>query len=107
MPKRILVVANDRTVRQTRTRILEREGYSVASAESDDEAIALLESEAFDLVLIGRDPCSVMAGFDQRLRERFPRLLMLKTSDIDSVYATRTTEAKPASILSELTKLLT
>jgi DNA-binding response OmpR family regulator len=55
LPKRILVVAHDRPLKGTRVSLLESEGYRVESVESDDAAMTLLETETFDLILLGRN----------------------------------------------------
>lgn len=58
--------------------MLRQAGYGVESVDSDDAAMALLEVEHFDLVLIGRKSEMVEKGLDRRLRERYPHLLILK-----------------------------
>ncbi len=50
-PARILVVDDDRNSRESLRRALERDGYSVATAEDGKAALALARSEPFDLVL--------------------------------------------------------
>ena len=49
---RVLVVDDELEFRATVRRGLEREGYLVAEAGNGPEALALLRSEAFDLLLI-------------------------------------------------------
>ncbi|MFM8980631.1 MAG: sigma-54-dependent transcriptional regulator [Planctomycetia bacterium] len=51
VPARILVVDDDRNSRESLRRALERDGYSVATAEDGKAALALARSEPFDLVL--------------------------------------------------------
>jgi hypothetical protein len=70
-PQRILVVSHDTMLRSTRVAILERAGYSVMSVAADDDAMKLLETEHFDLVLIGRKSEGPRQARDQRLREKF------------------------------------
>jgi len=48
--------------------MLRQAGYGVESVDSDDAAMALLEVEHFDLVLIGRKSEIVKKGLDRRLR---------------------------------------
>ncbi len=48
---RLLVVDDEESLRITTAAILEKEGYSVDTASSGDEAIALLEQKDYDLVL--------------------------------------------------------
>src|SRR6202021_1906544 len=78
VPKRIRVVAPDRMLRTTRVSILDQAGYTVSSAETDDDAMALLETEQFDLILLGRKSQVPKTGLDQRLREKHPNLLIPK-----------------------------
>jgi hypothetical protein len=52
--KSILIVAHDGNLLQTRKMLLEHAGYTVAAVVSDDEAMTLLETEVFDLILLGR-----------------------------------------------------
>ncbi|SFM90715.1 sigma-54-dependent transcriptional regulator [Thermodesulforhabdus norvegica] len=48
---RILVVEDEKTARENLKYILEKEGYEVVTAESGEKAVALLETEDFDLVI--------------------------------------------------------
>jgi DNA-binding response OmpR family regulator len=73
-----LVVAHDRPLKETRVSLLESQGYSVDSVETDDDAMKLLETEDFDLVLLGHRSVLRKKGMDQRLRERSPNLATLK-----------------------------
>ena len=108
-PKRILVVAHDLRLRQTRVSLLERASYAVTTATSDDAALKLLNRKSFDLVLIGRDALPPVQPLDQRISEKHPNLLMLKivpfTAEI-SPYATRTTIAHPGHMLLALQEML-
>jgi DNA-binding response OmpR family regulator len=52
-PKSILIISRDKALRNTRTFILERAGYHVSSACTDDEAVRFVEaSNAYSLVLL-------------------------------------------------------
>ena len=109
VPKRILVVAHDRMLRTTRVSILDQAGYTVSSAETDDDAMARLETEQFDLILLGRKSQVPKTGLDQRLREKHPNLLILKiqpAGDVVSLFPTRTTDAVPDHVLSALKEML-
>ncbi|WP_260740475.1 hypothetical protein [Tunturiibacter lichenicola] len=109
IPKRILVVAHDRMLRITRVSILEKAGYTVSSAASDDDAMTLLETERFDLILLGRKSNIPKMGLDQRLREKHPDLLTLKIhpeGDVVSLFPTRMTDAVPEHVLSALKEML-
>jgi DNA-binding NtrC family response regulator len=104
--KRILIIAHDSGLRTTRAALLLAAGYSVSTAETVDEATALLDANDFDLVLIGRRPGKAM---DQKLRERYPNLLILKIAEIieeASQYPTRTTIPVPADVLAALKGML-
>lgn len=52
MPARILVVDDSPTIRKVVTAILEREGYETATACDGIEALQVLASESFDLILV-------------------------------------------------------
>jgi DNA-binding NtrC family response regulator len=107
--KRILVVSHDTTLRASRVAILERAGYAVASVVTDDDAMALLETEQFDLVLIGRKSESPKDALDKRLRERHPNLLVLKIQpkiDMESNYPSRTTDPFPEHVIEALRDML-
>jgi hypothetical protein len=109
LAKRILVVAHDRPLRETRVRLLESEGYSVESVEMDDEAMDLMETEHFDLVLLGRQSVLLEKGIDQRIRERFPNLATLKieaAGERHSVYPTRVTDSAPKHVIAALHEML-
>ena len=68
MPKSILVVAHDRPLRETRVRLLQGEGYIVKSVATDNDAMAMLENEQYDLVLLGRRSLWTRKQIDQRVR---------------------------------------
>ena len=96
-------------LRTTRVSILENEGYTVSSAVTDDDAMTLLETEQFDLILLGRKSQVPKMGLDQRLREKHPNLLILKiqpAGDVVSLFPTRTTDAVPDHVLSALKEML-
>src|SRR5438067_1827962 len=52
MPGKLLLVDDDRFLLNSLTKLLAREGYHVTSAVSAAEAQRLLETEAFDLILL-------------------------------------------------------
>jgi hypothetical protein len=109
MVKRILVVAHDRPLRETRVSLLESQGYRVESVETDDDAMALLETEHFDLVLLGRRSVLPKKGIDQRLRERFPNLATLKIETADERHSdspTRVTNSAPKNVIAALHEML-
>ncbi|HWZ52136.1 MAG TPA: hypothetical protein VNW54_11805 [Granulicella sp.] len=109
MCKRILVVAHDRTLGLSRVALLQSAGYTVDFVFSDEAALTLLAAQAFDLVLLGRNSKLEEPGLDQRLREHFPELLILKieaTGSVPSIYPTRITDARPANVLAALQEML-
>jgi CheY-like chemotaxis protein len=103
--KRILVVANEKPLRETRTMLVESEGYSVVSVCSDEDAFSLLETECFDLILIGRNTESPVP-LDERLRTKYPDLLILKIDHFASAYPSRITDAVPTHVLDALREML-
>jgi DNA-binding response OmpR family regulator len=108
-PKRILVVSDDQMLRTTRVSILEKAGYAVCSAATADDAMGLLETESFDLILLGQEFRDTSTGLDQRLREKYPNLLTLKiqpTDDMVSLYLSRTTDSVPEQVLSAIREML-
>ena len=109
IPKRILVVSDDQMLRTTRVSILEKAGYAVCSAATADDAMGLLETESFDLILLGQEFRITGRGLDQRLREKYPNLLTLKiqpTDDMVSLYLSRTTDSVPEHVLSAVREML-
>jgi PleD family two-component response regulator len=107
MPKRILVVADDRPLRTTRVALLTSEGYRVEGVESDDEAMTILLTETYDLVLLGRNS-ELHKGLDQRLREKYPHLLTLKiVNEADgSVWPSRIIDSEPRHVIIALHEML-
>src|SRR5215212_11637634 len=68
---RILIVDDEATIRLTLGTLLKRIGYEVTSAENGHEAIALLEQQRFDLMLVDlkmpeMDGMQVVAAARQR-----------------------------------------
>jgi hypothetical protein len=109
MPKRILVVADDRPLRTTRVFLLENESYRVESVESDDEAMmTMLLTETYDLVLLGRNSELHKKGIDQRLREKYPDLLTLKVvNEADaSIWPSRIIDSEPKHVIVALHEML-
>jgi len=109
LSKRILVVAHDRSLRASRVTLLRKAGYTVEFAEFDDDAMARLATEQFDLVLLGRKSLLPKKGIDQRVREIYPDLLILKIEGkgVDaSVYPSRVTDSEPRHVLAALSEML-
>ena len=70
-PARILIVDDEANIRLTLETLLRRAGYDVTPAGNGEEAVALLEQQAFDLMLVdlkmpGMDGMQVVAAARQR-----------------------------------------
>src|SRR3954447_25641268 len=52
-PRRILLATKDPLLRHTRKEILTSFGYSVAAPTSDSGSLTLIQSERFDLLILG------------------------------------------------------
>jgi DNA-binding NtrC family response regulator len=105
----ILIVAHDPFLRDTRKALLSSADYHVTSVDSDDLAITSVDRDRFDLILIGRSSLLATNALDQRLRERYPALCVLKivpVGDADSPFASRTTGPEPAHVLAAVRDLL-
>jgi len=108
-PKRVLVVAHDPRLRETRASLLENARYEVTTAVSDDDALKLLSHASFDLVLIGRNALLPAKPLDQRINEKYPSLPLLKIDTLGaetSLYATRTVIAHPGHVLLAIQEML-
>jgi len=83
---RLLVVDDEESLRITTAAILEKEGYNVNTASSGDEALSLLESTEYDLVLTdlhmeGGDGLSVLS----EIRRRAPLTISVVLTGFASV----------------------
>ena len=68
-----------------------------------------VQNEPFDLILLGRRSRLLQKGIDQRLREKYPELLILKiesTFEPGSEYPSRITDAAPRHVLEALHGML-
>ena len=109
MQKRILVVAHDKGLRDSRSALLLTAGYAVATATDGDSTLKLLETETFDLVLLGRNSLGVGKNIEERVREAHPNLLILKILQVvdDSYqYPSRITGSLPHNVLSAIKVML-
>lgn len=50
--KRILIIEDDQFIREMYTRELQKEGYSVETAENAEEGEKLIKAKRFDLILV-------------------------------------------------------
>ena len=107
-PKRLLVVAHDATLKATCVALLRHVGYDVAAVESTEDALTRLESERFDLVLVGRKSRGQMEASDVGVRERFPFLPILKIQDglEPNGHATRSIDSLPVHVIEAVRELI-
>ena len=105
--KRILIVAHDQALRQSRLSLLEWEGYCVEAVETDDDAMLKVRNQQFDLILLGRVSRLCEVGIDQRLREKYPNLLtlMIDTHGF-SDYPSKMVDSGPSHVLEALHQML-
>jgi adenylate cyclase len=90
-PSRILVVDDNASNRDLLSRRLQRQGHTVIQAEDGTIALALVEKEAFDLVLLdlmmpgisGYDVLALLKS-DPRFRE-IPVIMISALSELDSI----------------------
>jgi DNA-binding response OmpR family regulator len=78
MPDKILIIDDEKNLRQTTAMILKRAGYEVATAGNVDEARQLLQGAAYDLAFLDLK----MPGFSgleylPELRREYPQMLVL------------------------------
>lgn len=75
---RILVVDDEPSIRSFLVRVLAREGYQVDSAQNGQEALHILHTQSFDLLLsdIRMDQLDGV-GLLQQARQRFPDLVVI------------------------------
>ncbi|MBI3302386.1 MAG: sigma-54-dependent Fis family transcriptional regulator [Deltaproteobacteria bacterium] len=74
----ILVVDDERSIRVGLKGLLAKEGHEVSTAESGEEALRLLDSQPFDLVLTDlRMPGLDGIGLLKKIKERHPDTLVV------------------------------
>jgi DNA-binding NtrC family response regulator len=109
MQRRILVVSHDQVLRESRSALLLSAGYAVSAVGGDDEAMALMVGNSFDVVLIGRNSRWPMKGLDERVRELHPHQLIVKiaqTGEPESSFSSRITDSVPAHVLEAMREVL-
>jgi DNA-binding NtrC family response regulator len=84
--KRILIVDDDAEIRSHLVDILEGERFSTGSAASSKEAFELMETQAFDVVLLDF-MMPQMSGINalQEIRKRFPRTKVIMITAFASI----------------------
>src|SRR6266508_2440214 len=91
MPKRVLVVDDDPAQRRILEEAIKRLGYSAATAESGDKALAALHADAagdiclvlLDLVMPGTDGMAVLAAM-RSLPRKPPAIVQTAHGSIDA-----------------------
>jgi DNA-binding NtrC family response regulator len=91
MSKTILIVEDEETLRESIKRIFTKEGYGVDAAESAEQGLALLESNAYDVVISD----IILPGMDgiemlSRVREQIPDQIFI----VVTAYASLDTSVK-------------
>ena len=94
MPKRVLVVDDDPAQRRILEETIKRFGYTVASADSGDKALAVLKADAssdiclilLDLIMPGTDGMAVLAAM-RSLPRRPPAIVQTANGSIDAAIA--------------------
>ena len=91
MPKSILIVEDEETLRESIKRIFLREGYAVEAVDAAEKGLALLESNLFDviisdIILPGMDGIEMLA----KVREQIPDQIFI----VVTAYASLDTSVK-------------
>jgi DNA-binding response OmpR family regulator len=89
-PKTVLLVDDDRGILRTFTRILQRAGYEIETAENGGEAMKKMRARSFDVALIDvilgdSDGLDIL----REIRENFPGTIRIVITGADS-YEKRT-----------------
>jgi hypothetical protein len=107
--KRILVVSHDPVLRDSRSALLLHAGFAVSAVGHNDEAMALMVQNTFDVVLIGRNSHWPEAGLDERVRAAFPEQLIVKIAQAGepkSMFCSRITDSFPTNVLEAVHEVL-
>jgi DNA-binding NtrC family response regulator len=91
MSKSILIVEDEETLRESIKRIFTKEGFTVDAAESAEQGLSLLETNAYDLIISD----IILPGMDgiemlTRVREQIPDQLFI----VVTAYASLDTSVK-------------
>lgn len=95
MPKRVLVVDDDPAQRRILEETIKRFGYSVATAESGEKALAALKADMandiclvlLDLVMPGTDGMAVLGAMRSSLPKKPPAIVQTAYGSIDAAIA--------------------
>src|SRR5947209_2882895 len=93
LPKRILVVDDEETVRAICVRMLSLLGYEVVTAGNGDEALKVIEQQSFDLLITDYRMPGGFNGLEigQAMKDRFPEtkiILMTAFPALDTAVET-------------------
>ena len=91
MPKNILIVEDEETLRESIKRIFSKEGYAVEAVDAAEKGLALLETNLFD-VIISDIILPAMDGIEMliKVREQYPDQIFI----IVTAYASLDTSVK-------------
>ena len=109
MQKRVLVVSHDSVLRDSRSALLLHAGYAVSAVGNDEDALALLAKNTFDVVLIGRNSHWREQALDERVRALYPGQVIVKIAQAwepASVFCSRITDSVPANVLTAVQEAL-
>ncbi len=78
MPKRLLIVEDEETLRESLIRVFSREGYDVLGAGSAEAAMEMIDADVLDLVISD----IILPGFDgiellKRIKEKQPETVVI------------------------------
>src|SRR3954465_12885993 len=83
---RILILDEDRIILQSLSQFLSREGYEVRTTDDPDDALALLEASAPELLLADVNmPGIKPAEFLRNIRRRFPQVVVVVITGYGSI----------------------
>ena len=109
MQKRILVVSHDPVLRDSRSALLLHAGFAVSAVGHNDEAMALMVQNTFDVVVIGRNSHWPEMGLDERVRAIYPEQLIVKIAQAGepkSMFCSRITDSFPTNVLEAVNEVL-
>ena len=93
--KRALAVSDDTDLLHTRVLLLESQGYMVEGVASHNEAMSLLLTTDFDLVLFGRNSSLFGSHLDERIRSKCFVLKVRSCTEASSTLKPRCQQSVP------------
>ncbi|HEV7302025.1 MAG TPA: sigma-54 dependent transcriptional regulator [Tepidisphaeraceae bacterium] len=83
---RLLILDEDRIILQSLSQFLRREGYEVKTCDSPEAAMAQMEGDAIDLLLVDVNmPGIKPAEFLRQIRRRFPNMVVVVITSYGSI----------------------